>query len=157
MAQDILLRILLTQQISLKWNHFINWRDFEMFEWSSLLCFRSLLLLLFISLLSLLLCLLTAWLANIGRAFCAAAETKHIRLNREYLGGKYLCTVDLLFDWFGISCMTTDNFCFYLQKRQIQSSQTGGQWYSDTSPFSIPWLNPPRERSYKFFEQSFLQ
>jgi hypothetical protein len=34
--------------------------------------------------------------------------------------------------------MTTDNFCFYLQNRLIQTSQTGGQWYSDTSPFSIP-------------------
>jgi hypothetical protein len=45
---------------------------------------------------------------------------------------------DLLFGWFGISCMTTDNFCFYLQNRLIQTSQTGGQWYSDTSPFSIP-------------------
>jgi hypothetical protein len=43
-------------------------------------------------------------------------------------------------DWFGISCMTTDNFGFYLQNRLIQTSQTGGQWYSDTSPFSIPWL-----------------
>ena len=53
------------------------------------------------------------------------------------------CTVDLLFllfDWFGISCKTTDNFCFYLQNWLIQTSQTGGQWYSDTSPFSIPWL-----------------
>ncbi len=49
--------------------------------------------------------------------------------------GKYHCTVDLLFDWtFGISCMKTDNFCFYLQNRLIQTSQTGGQWYSDTSP-----------------------
>jgi hypothetical protein len=38
--------------------------------------------------------------------------------------------------------MTTDNFCFYLQKRLIQASQTGGQRYSDTSPFSIPCLNP---------------
>ncbi len=37
--------------------------------------------------------------------------------------------------------MTTDNFCFYLQNRLIQTSQTGGQWYSDTSPFSIPWLS----------------
>ena len=55
--------------------------------------------------------------------------------------GNYHCTVDLLFDWYGISCMTTDNFCFYLQNRWIQTSQTGGQWYSDTSPFSIPWLN----------------
>jgi hypothetical protein len=36
--------------------------------------------------------------------------------------------------------MTTDNFCFYLQNRLIQTSQTGGQWYGDTSPFSIPWF-----------------
>jgi len=36
--------------------------------------------------------------------------------------------------------MTTDNFCFYLQNRLIQTSQSGGQWYSDTSPFSIPWF-----------------
>jgi hypothetical protein len=54
------------------------------------------------------------------------------------LKGEYHCTIDLLFDWFGISCMTTDNFCFYLQNRLIQTSWTGGQWYSDTSPFSIP-------------------
>jgi hypothetical protein len=53
-------------------------------------------------------------------------------------GEKYHCTIDLLFDWFGISCMTADNFCFYLQNRLIETSQTGGQWYSDTSPFSIP-------------------
>jgi hypothetical protein len=37
--------------------------------------------------------------------------------------------------------MTTDNFCFYLQNRLIQISQTRGQQYSDTSPFSIPWSN----------------
>jgi hypothetical protein len=36
--------------------------------------------------------------------------------------------------------MTTDNFCFYLQSRLFQTSQTGGQWYNDTSPFSIPCL-----------------
>jgi hypothetical protein len=35
--------------------------------------------------------------------------------------------------------MTTDNFCLNLQNRQILTSQTGGQRYSDTSPFSIPW------------------
>jgi hypothetical protein len=34
--------------------------------------------------------------------------------------------------------MTTENFCFYLQNRLMQTSQTGGQWYNDTSPFSIP-------------------
>ncbi len=27
-----------------------------------------------------------------------------------------------------------------MQNRLIQTSQTGGQWYSDTSPFSIPWI-----------------
>ncbi len=51
------------------------------------------------------------------------------------LKGEY--TIDLLFDWFGISCMTTENFCFYLQNRLIQTSQTGDQQYIDTSLFSI--------------------
>jgi hypothetical protein len=27
-----------------------------------------------------------------------------------------------------------------LQNSLIQTSQAGGQWYSDTSPFSIPWF-----------------
>jgi hypothetical protein len=35
--------------------------------------------------------------------------------------------------------MTTDNFSFSLQNRLVQEGQTGGQQYSDTSPFSIPW------------------
>jgi len=30
-----------------------------------------------------------------------------------------------------------------LQNRLIQTGQTGGQWYSDPSPFSIPWTNTP--------------
>jgi hypothetical protein len=34
--------------------------------------------------------------------------------------------------------MTTDNFCFYLQNRLIQTSKTGGQWYSYTSPLVFP-------------------
>ncbi len=34
--------------------------------------------------------------------------------------------------------MTTDNFCFYLQNRQIQTSKTGGQRYSDNSPLVFP-------------------
>jgi hypothetical protein len=58
--------------------------------------------------------------------------------------GKYHCMVDLLFDWFGISYMTTDNFCFYLQNRVTPTGQTGGQRYSDTSPFSIPWFKNPK-------------
>ncbi len=40
----------------------------------------------------------------------------------------------------------TVNFCFYLQNRLSQTSQTGGQRHSDTSPFSIslvcPWAHP---------------
>ncbi len=36
------------------------------------------------------------------------------------------------------------NFCFYLQNRLLQTNQTGGQRYSDTSPFSIPWLEYTR-------------
>jgi hypothetical protein len=52
--------------------------------------------------------------------------------------------------------MTTDNFCFYLQNRLIQTSQTGGQWYSDTSPFSIsctivlnltPWVGQQKNKN----------
>ncbi len=61
-----------------------------------------------------------------GRQTCQA---------REYYRGKYHCTVDLLFDWFGIGCMITGIF---LQNRLMQTSQTGGQWYRDASPFSIP-------------------
>ncbi len=52
---------------------------------------------------------------------------------KEYTRGKYPCTIDLLFDWFGVGCMTSDNFCFYLPNRLIQTSQTGGHQYSDTS------------------------
>jgi len=43
--------------------------------------------------------------------------------------------------------MTTDNFCFYLLNRLIQTSQTGGQQYSDTSPFSIPYRGQRLHRS----------
>ncbi len=67
---------------------------------------------------------------------CLKVANPHA-LIQGILKGKYQCTIDLLFDWLGISCMTTDNFCFYLQNRQFQTSQTGGQQHSDTSPFSI--------------------
>jgi hypothetical protein len=42
--------------------------------------------------------------------------------------------------------MTTDDFCFYFQNRLIQTSQTGGQWYSDTSPYIIPWSQRQQRR-----------
>jgi len=50
------------------------------------------------------------------------------------LKGEYHCTVDLLFDWFA----NKNKNCQLLRSR-FQTSQTGGQQYSDTSPFSIPW------------------
>ncbi len=34
--------------------------------------------------------------------------------------------------------MTTNNCCFYLQNRLIQTSQTGGQQYSDLPPLVFP-------------------
>ncbi len=64
------------------------------------------------------------------------------------LKGKYHCTIDLLFGWFRINSLTTDNICFYLQNRLIQTSQTGGQGYSDISPFSIPWHLPSKTLAY---------
>jgi len=39
--------------------------------------------------------------------------------------------------------MTIDNFYFYLPNRLIQTSQTGGQQYCDTSPFSIACIGGP--------------
>ncbi len=39
---------------------------------------------------------------------------------------------------FGISCINWQ-FLFLFANRLIQTSKTGGQQYSDTSPFSIPW------------------
>jgi hypothetical protein len=46
--------------------------------------------------------------------------------------------------------MTTENVCFYLQNRLIQTSQTGSQWYSDTSPFSIPWFDSNKRASLSY-------
>jgi hypothetical protein len=54
-------------------------------------------------------------------------------------GEKYHCTTDLLFDWFGLVCLANKNKNCQLSYNRFQTSQTGGQSYSDTSPFSIPW------------------
>jgi hypothetical protein len=75
-----------------------------------------------------------------------------IKLHQGIQKGEYHYTVDLLFDWFGISCMTINNFCFYLQNRLIQNSQTGGQWFSDTSPPSPACLNEKRNFQLKNFK-----
>jgi hypothetical protein len=38
-------------------------------------------------------------------------------LKQGILKGEDHCTLDLLFDWFGISCTTTDNFLFLFAKQ----------------------------------------
>jgi hypothetical protein len=57
--------------------------------------------------------------------------------------GKFHCTIDLLFDWFGLVGFANKNKNFQLSYSWFQTSQTGGQQYSDISPFSIPWFVPP--------------
>ncbi len=46
--------------------------------------------------------------------------------------------IDLLVDWFGLVCFANKNKNCQLSYSWYQTSQTGDQWYSDTSPFSIP-------------------
>jgi hypothetical protein len=52
-------------------------------------------------------------------------------------GGKYHCTIDLLFDWFGLVCFVNKNKNCQLSYSWFQTSQTGGQRYNYTSAFSI--------------------
>ncbi len=47
------------------------------------------------------------------------------------------------FDWFGLVCFENKNKKYQLSHSWFQASQTGGQQYSDTSPFSIPWIKAP--------------
>ncbi len=53
---------------------------------------------------------------------------------------KYHCTIELLFDWFGLVFFANKNKNCQLSYSWFQTSQTGGQWYNDTPPFSIPWF-----------------
>jgi len=63
--------------------------------------------------------------------------------SREYSRGKYHSTVELLFDWFGISCMIAANFCLYLQNRLIpnQSNRRSTvQWYFPACIYKVKIL-----------------
>jgi hypothetical protein len=54
--------------------------------------------------------------------------------------------------------MTTDIFCFYLQNRKIQTSQVGGQRYSDTSlPLVFPASTHETFNKIKMFNEFFYQ
>ncbi len=42
-------------------------------------------------------------------AGCPPPPTKNLYSGREYYKGKYHCTIDLLFDWFGLVCFANKN------------------------------------------------
>ncbi len=66
----------------------------------------------------------------------------HYRTTQGILKGKYHCTVDLLFDWFGLVCFANKNKNCQLSYSWFQTSQTGGQQCSDTSTFiPVPVLS----------------
>ncbi len=50
------------------------------------------------------------------------------------------------------SCQLTF-FCFYLQNRRIQTSQTGGQWYRDISHLVFPGRS---NKTFLFLTQTLL-
>ncbi len=43
--------------------------------------------------------------------------------------------------WISLFCKQKQKFSVVTQHSWYQPGQKGGQWYSDTSPFSIPWLS----------------
>jgi hypothetical protein len=51
---------------------------------------------------------------------------------RTAKGGKYHCTIDFLLDWLGLVCFANKNKNCQLSYIRFQTSQTGGQQYSDT-------------------------
>ncbi len=73
------------------------------------------------------------WLLNGERDSQQALEQTSFS-TREFKMGKYHCTIDLLFDWFRLTCFINKNKTCQLSYCWFQTSQTGGQQYSDTSP-----------------------
>jgi hypothetical protein len=54
---------------------------------------------------------------------------------------------------FGLVCFANKNKNCHLSYSLFQTSQTGGQWYSETSPFSIPWIVGFEERGTELMVQ----
>ena len=50
------------------------------------------------------------------------------RFSREYLRGKYHCTIDLLFDWFGLVCFENKNknFCCHTADSKLVKQEING-------------------------------
>ncbi len=70
-------------------------------------------------------------------------------------GRKYHCTIDLLFDWFGLVYFANKNKNCHQSYNRFQTSQTGGQGYIDTFPFSIPWTKAHSNFLTKALVESF--
>jgi hypothetical protein len=62
--------------------------------------------------------------------------------SKEYYKGKHHCTIDLLFEWIGISCMTTHNFCFISKTDITEPVKQEVNRTVILPPFSIPWHHP---------------
>jgi hypothetical protein len=89
---------------------------------------------------------------NAAIFFMKTSQQTHLLLGESgntKEGRKYHCTIDLLFDWFGLVCFANKNKNGQLSNSWFQTSQTGGQWCSDTSPLSIPWVSIPWVASLK--------
>ncbi len=56
-------------------------------------------------------------------------------------GGSITVPLTSCFDCFGLVCFENKNKNCQLSYSWFQTSQTGGQQYNDTSPFSIPCMN----------------
>jgi len=81
---------------------------------------------------------------------CTATEQPDLKLKQGILKGKIS-----LYHWppvWQVWNQQYDNWQFlYLFANQTNpTNQTGGQWYSDTSPFSIPWLKTRPEHHFGY-------
>jgi len=61
-----------------------------------------------------------------------------LQSGRDELKGKYHCTVDLLFGQFRNVHLCSTKFSAPSTEAHFQTSQNGGQPYSDTSPSTKP-------------------
>jgi hypothetical protein len=76
-----------------------------------------------------LLCPLQAWTkvdhhqpgTNVIKPFCFVIDGPAMAQCRDH------CTIDLLFDWFGLVCFANKNTNCQLSYNRFQTSQTGGQ------------------------------
>ena len=67
------------------------------------------------------------------KTFFGGNIKKYIQRIHTHLQGKYHCTADLLFGWFGFDPASKSVIILHNQSSWIQTCKRGGQPYSDTS------------------------